>query len=138
MHESGENYLETILILQKRNGEVRSIDIAEELGYTKASISRAVSILRDDDYIVMNRRGAIEFTEKGRRTAEAIYERHLLISRFLECSLGLDHETAEKDACRIEHIISPETFRRIKTYVADAETQDRDGKGAGNECTESS
>ena len=138
MHESGENYLETILILQKRNGEVRSIDIAEELGYTKASISRAVSILRENEYVVMNAGGAIEFTDKGREKAEAIYERHLLISRFLECSLDLDHETAEKDACRIEHIISPETFRRIKNYVGACEKAAEDGKGAENAYTEGS
>lgn len=131
MRESGENYLETILILERRNGEVRSIDIAEELGYTKASISRAISILREQAYVVMNRSGAIEFTEKGRQAAEAIYERHLLISRFLECALGLDPAIAEKDACRIEHIISPETFEQIKLYVKTADSGRK--KGAGNE-----
>lgn len=122
MHESGENYLETILILKKRKGEVRSIDVAAELGYSKASISRAISILKDDEYVVVQN-GNIEFTDKGQRAAEAIYERHCLIGRFLEYALDLDHATADKDACRIEHIISPETFDRIKEYVHKAQAQ---------------
>lgn len=123
MHESGENYLETILILQQRNGEVRSVDIAEELNYSKASISRAISILKDSGYVVVGSGGRIEFTEKGRAAAEAIYERHCLIGRFLESVLDLDHEIADRDACRIEHIISPETFERIKTYLSGARAQ---------------
>lgn len=123
MHESGENYLETILILQKRKGEVRSVDIAEELGYSKASISRAIGILKDNEYVVVGGGGRIEFTEKGQQAAEAIYERHCLIGRFLEYALDLDHATADKDACRIEHIISPETFERIKSYVHRAQAE---------------
>ncbi len=122
MHESGENYLETILILQKRNGEVRSVDIAEELGYTKASISRAVGILKDSGYIAVGSGGRIEFTDKGQSAAEAIYQRHCRIGRFLEYTLDLDHDTADRDACRIEHIISQETFDRIKAFVQSAQT----------------
>lgn len=120
MQESGENYLETILILKKRRGEVRSIDIAEELGYSKPSISRAMGILKAQNYITMDG-GRIEFTEKGQAAAVSIYERHCLIGRFLEHSLGLDHETADKDACRIEHVISADTFARIKSYVNKAQ-----------------
>ena len=123
MHESGENYLETILILKKRKGEVRSVDVAEELGYSKASISRALGILKDSQYVVVESGGSIEFTEKGKQAAEAIYERHCLIGRFLEYALDLDHETADKDACRIEHIISPETFERIRAYVRKAQAE---------------
>lgn len=117
MHESGENYLETILLLKSRNGSVRSIDVADELGYSKASISRALGILREDEYVFVDDKGNIEFTQKGREMAEAIYERHCLISRFLEETLELAPEIAERDACRIEHIISPETFARIKAFV---------------------
>lgn len=118
MHESGENYLETILLLKARLGSVRSIDVADELGYSKASISRALGILREDAYVYVDDKGNIEFTPKGREKAEAIYERHCLISQFLEKTLGLDPKIAEHDACRIEHIISPETFDKIKIFMA--------------------
>lgn len=120
MHESGENYLETILLLKERasGGKVRSIDVATELGYSKASISRAMSVLRESGHVEMTPDGGIELTERGERKAEAIYERHCLISKYLETTLGLDPSIAEKDACRIEHIISPETFALIKEYVA--------------------
>lgn len=120
MHESGENYLETILILKERNGSVRSVDVAAELGYTKASISRAMSILREKGYVTTADNGELEFTELGRQTAEAIYERHRYLTRFLEMALGIDNETASCDACRIEHIISPETFEAVKGYVGSA------------------
>ncbi len=117
MHESGENYLETILVLENRNGSVRSIDIANELDYTKPSVSRAMSILRRDGLIIMEGTGHILLTEAGRDKAEAIYERHLLLSRFLESVLGISPETASQDACRIEHIISDETFDGGKGYL---------------------
>lgn len=119
LHESGENYLETILLLQRQKGEVRSVDIANELDYSKPSVSRAVGILRESGYITVTDNGLIQFTEKGRKRAEGVYERHRTIGEFLKLALGLDPSVADMDACRIEHIISPETFERIKTYVAD-------------------
>lgn len=119
IQESGENYLETILMLQKKNGSVRSIDVANELQYTKASISRAMSILKKAGYIIMEEGGNLILTEKGYDTANKIYERHELITEFLIASLGIDEETAAKDACRIEHVISEETFYKIKERVTD-------------------
>jgi len=121
IQESGENYLETILILKNRNGFVRSIDVANELGYTKASVSRAMSILKKAGYLVMEPDGALVLTESGKKRAEAIYERHNLIAKFLELTLDVDEHTATQDSCRIEHIISEESFSRIKKYVKKAE-----------------
>jgi Mn-dependent DtxR family transcriptional regulator len=115
LHESGENYLETILILMKRNGEVRSIDIANELNYTKASVSKAMKQLRENGYATVDKHGLISFTEKGKKRAERIYERHQLLSDFF-VSLGVDKETATDDACKIEHIISEKTFQKIKAH----------------------
>ena len=117
MQESGENYLETILILHNKNNFVRSIDIANELSYTKPSISRAMSILKENGYIIMQPNGNIILTETGAAKAAAIYERHNLISKFLKGTLGISEELAAQDACRIEHIISQETFDEIKRYV---------------------
>lgn len=114
VHESGENYLETILILQKRLGTVRSIDMASELGFTKPSVSRAVKLLKERGFITVEQGGAINLTESGLREAQSIYERHLIITRFFSEELGIDAETAEKDACRIEHIISKKSFAKIK------------------------
>ncbi|WP_037373233.1 metal-dependent transcriptional regulator [Anaerovorax odorimutans] len=119
IQESGENYLETILMLKKKNGSVRSIDIANELQYTKASISRAMSILKKGGYLIMEDGGNIVLTEKGLAKATQIYERHELITEFLAEALGVDEEVAAKDACRIEHIISEESFSRIKKWVYD-------------------
>ncbi|MGN0620965.1 MAG: metal-dependent transcriptional regulator [Porcipelethomonas sp.] len=115
--ESREDYLETILLLMKKNGEVRSIDIANELNYSKASISRAVGILKDSKYIVVDRNGQITFTAEGKEKAEAVYDRHITIKSFLEKILGVSEETAEHDACKIEHIISDESFEKIKELV---------------------
>lgn len=117
MYESGENYLETILILKNTKGEVRSIDIARELGFSKPSVSRAVGILKDQGYITMGSGGHIELTEKGRKEAEEIYERHRVLTEFLMRTAHVSAETAEKDACRIEHIISSETFEGIKQFL---------------------
>jgi len=119
MLESGENYLETILMLERRNGTVRSTEVAAALGYTKASVSRAMGLLRQSGYINMEDFGPISLTQAGRRKAEEIYERHCLITRFLELSLGVDHETAMADACRFEHDISTKTFEKIREYVYD-------------------
>ena len=117
IQESGENYLETILMLQRQGVDVRSIDIAVELGYTKPSISRAMSILKANDFIVMDSKGYITLTEKGREVAERMYERHLFLSSCLE-KIGVSEETAVNDACRIEHVISQESFEKLKEYVA--------------------
>lgn len=119
MYESRENYLETILILKKRNGNVRSIDIARELEFSKPSVSRAMSILKDEGYILIDEVGHIEFTDKGREKARGVYEKHLLITDFLVKALGVSAETAEEDACKIEHIISEDTFTGIKKYLKD-------------------
>ena len=116
IHESAENYLETILVLQKRNGYVRSIDIATELNFSKPSISNAMKQLSSKGYIQMDESRLITLTEKGRQVAEQIYERHQLISEFLEM-LGVDSHTAAEDACKIEHVLSKETFEKFKEHV---------------------
>ena len=116
--ESAENYLETILILKTRNGSVRSIDIAHELDFSKPSVSVAMKRLREKEYITVEDGGLIEFTEKGRKLAERIYERHVLLTKAL-VSLGVDPETAAEDACRVEHYISQETFDKIQEHFND-------------------
>lgn len=117
VHESGETYLETILVLSKRMETVRSIDLAVELGYTKPSVSRAVKLLKERGYITVERGGALLLTDAGLAEAEKIYERHLVITKFFNEVLGVDPETAEEDACRIEHIISTTSFEKIKQKV---------------------
>ena len=117
MYESGENYLETILMLKEQQGTVRSIDIARTLNFSKPSVSRAVSILKEDGYITMEAGGDIELTEKGREKAAAIYERHKLLTSFLQKVAGVTEEVAEDDACRMEHIISDEVFQGIKRFM---------------------
>ena len=117
MRESGENYLGTILILKQEKGYVRSIDIAQRLDFSKPSVSRAVGLLRENGYITMDpREGWIELTERGRSVAEMVYERHQLLSKWL-VALGVGEETAAADACRIEHVISEETFEKIKQHI---------------------
>ncbi|QIB68082.1 metal-dependent transcriptional regulator [Aminipila butyrica] len=113
IYESGEDYLETILILHKRNDVVRSIDVASELGFSKPSVSRAMGILKKDGYIFMDEKGHITLSEKGLTAAEGIYERHNNISKFLIDVLGVSEENAAKDACRIEHDLSNETYHKI-------------------------
>lgn len=122
-HESGEDYLETILLLYRKQGYVRSTDIANAMNYTKASISRAVKILKDDDYIYLDPNKMIFLTEKGEKKALEIYERHEVIAEFLVRVLQVDDETADQDACRIEHVISDSTFQGIKRLVKDAKEQ---------------
>ena len=117
IQESGENYLETILILQNKNGSVRSIDIANELEYTKASISRAMSILKKAEYITMEEGGNIHLTDTGYQRATQIYERHRLLTEYLIRALQISEETAVADACRMEHVISEESFHKIKNWV---------------------
>ena len=121
--ESGENYLETILVLTKKNGSVRSIDIADAMQFTKASVSRAMSILKRDNYIIMQPDGSIILTKEGQKQAAEVYDRHVTLTRFINEVLDVDVEIAEKDACRIEHIISPETFAGIKAQLAQKKAQ---------------
>ena len=116
LQESGEMYLETILILSRMKNFVRSIDVCEYMGYSKPSISRAVSLLRNDGYVNMDERGYLLLTEKGLAVAEKIYERHQVLTRALK-NMGVDERIAEEDACRIEHVISDESFDTIKSYV---------------------
>lgn len=113
IQESAENYLETILILKNKNGAVRSIDIANELGFSKPSVSVAMKNLRENGYIEVDSSGYITLLDSGKRIAEKIYERHTTLSKWL-VSLGVDAKTAAEDACRIEHIISSESFEAIK------------------------
>ncbi len=116
IQESAENYLETILILKKRNGFVRSVDIANELEYSKPSVSVAMKNLRENGYIETDADGEILLLDKGRKIAEKIYERHTLLADWLK-TLGVSPETAAEDACRIEHVISEESFEAIKRHV---------------------
>ena len=115
MKESGENYLETILILSA-HGPVRAVDVANTLGFSKPSVSRALGILSDSGLITQDRTG-IRLTAAGRLAAENIYERHRAITSFLILTTGVDSETAEQDACRIEHILSDATFAGIKRFL---------------------
>ncbi len=117
IHESAENYLETILILHKRKGYVRSIDIATELSFSKPSVSVAMKNLRTNGYIEVDDGGHITLTEKGLEIAEKMYERHTLLSNLL-VALGVQPEVAAEDACRIEHVISVETFEALKAHAA--------------------
>lgn len=115
IQESAEMYLETILILSQKNTMVRSIDVVDYMGFSKPSVSRAMSRLREEGLILMNKDGAILLTEDGRAIAGKIYERHRLLTEFI-CRLGVDPEVAAADACKIEHVISDETFEAIKNY----------------------
>ena len=115
IRESQEMYLETILLLKNRSGYVRSVDVAEELGYSRASVSRAVNLLAMNGDIVIAKSGEITLTEAGEMRAHSIYERHELITRVL-MELGADAELAEDNACRIEHVISDDLFALLKRY----------------------
>ena len=116
LQESGEMYLETILVLKNRKGAVRSIDVANEMGYSKPSISRAVSHLREGGYVDMDSDGYLTLTESGMNVASKIYERHRVLSRML-IYLGVDKDVAAEDACRMEHVISDESFNVIKAHM---------------------
>lgn len=116
LYESAEMYLETIHVLSQTGNSVRSIDVAEYMGYSKPSISRAVGILKKDGYLLMDRDGFLSLTDAGREIAEKIFERHTVISRTL-MALGVDEETAVGDACKIEHVISDKTFAAIKHHL---------------------
>lgn len=118
LQESGEMYLESIYVLQKKKGNVRSIDISEYMGYSKPSVSRAVGLLKDGGYITVQKDGVLNLTEEGLEIAEKIYERHTIITNLL-MALGVDKETAAVDACRVEHVISEKTFDAIKKNFKD-------------------
>ena len=115
LQESGEMYLETILILSRKTGDVRSIDICEYMGYSKPSVSRAVGILKNGGFITVDKSGYISLTDEGKELAEKIYERHNVITAVLT-KLGVDAETASEDACKMEHVISDKTFEALKKY----------------------
>ena len=114
--ESGEMYLETIYVLSLQSPSVRSIDVAEHLGYSKPSVSRAVGLLKQDGLLQMNEMGHLKLTEEGEKRAKKIYERHTVLSKLFQ-QLGVDEETATEDACRIEHYISDKTFEAIKSHM---------------------
>ena len=115
-HESEEMYLETILLLRQHRASVRSIDVVEELGYAKSSVSRAVNLLVKKGYIVIDGAGDITLTAAGQKKAAGIYERHRIITKAL-MAVGADEELAESNACRIEHVISDEMFEILKKYI---------------------
>ena len=115
IQESGEMYLETILILSQQGGSVRSLDVANYMGYSKPSISRAMGILKNEEYITIDENGFIKLTPSGSKIAKKIYERHVIICDLLK-NIGVDKKTAEEDACRIEHVISDKTFKAIKKF----------------------
>ena len=116
IHESGQMYLETIYVLSKEKSLVRAIDVGEHMGYSKPSVSRAIGILKAGEYITVDRSGFITLTAKGTKTAESLYERHTILTG-LFVSLGVDKEIATEDACKIEHVISHESFEAIKKYI---------------------
>ncbi|OLA60943.1 MAG: DtxR family transcriptional regulator [Firmicutes bacterium CAG:272_52_7] len=118
--ESGEMYLETILVLSKKKPAVRSIDVGEYMGYSKPSVSRAVGLLKDGGYVIADPDGHLTLTDAGREIAEKIYERHTVLTAFL-VRLGVDPETAAEDACKMEHDISDTSFQAIKNRVASEE-----------------
>lgn len=118
IQESGENYLEAILLLEDEKHRVRAVDIANALGVSKPSVTRAMGVLKKAGYIVQESYGDISLTEEGRRRAGDVLNRHRLIQEFLMLSVGVDVETADQDACRIEHVISEETAEGMRRYVA--------------------
>ncbi len=118
IHESGEMYLESIYVLSKKMDIVRSIDISEYMGYSKPSVSRAVGLLKKAGYVVTDEEGHLSLTQEGLALAEKIFERHTILTNFL-VKLGVDKETASKDACKMEHDISDKTFNAFKNFIAD-------------------
>ncbi|MBE7034666.1 MAG: metal-dependent transcriptional regulator [Ruminococcaceae bacterium] len=120
MKESGEMYLESIYVLCDKKKTVRSIDVAEHMNFSKPSVSRAVGLLKKDGYINVDKDGYISLTELGREKSKSIFERHTVLTKML-LSLGVDEETADEDACRMEHVISEKTFDAMKNYLAQNE-----------------
>lgn len=124
IQRSGEDYLETIYILQQRTGYVRSIDIAREMNYSKPSVSNGMRILRELGYITMAQDGQICLTDSGSNRAKEVYARHLLIREFFIKKLGVNADTAEIDACKIEHVISDETYEKLQRFMGGALSED--------------
>ena len=124
MQESGEMYLETIYVLSRQSSSVRSVDVAEEMGYSKPSVSRAVGLLRKDGLLEVDETGCLKLTAAGEEKAKRIYERHTVLSRLL-MNLGVDEATATEDACRIEHYISDRSFTAIKEHMLQCGAQSR-------------
>lgn len=116
LHQSGEDYLEAILMLQEKQGNVRAIDIARHLDYSKPSVSRAVGLLRENGYITVSEEGLICLTDTGRQVAESMYERHRLLTAWL-IELGVGADVAAEDACKLEHDLSEESFARLKAHI---------------------
>lgn len=116
IYASGEDYLEAVLVLQKEKGMVRSVDLARHMGFSKPSISHAVGVLKNGGFLTVDEDGYLHLTEDGREVAEKIYERHQFFTEQL-VAVGVNRETAERDACRIEHAISEETFQKLKASV---------------------
>ena len=116
LQESGENYLETILILEKRNGIARSVDVANELGFSKPSVSRAMSVLKEAGYVKVGQINQLVLTETGRAVAEKVYHKHCVLKQFL-MKIGVEEQIAAKDACRMEHVISEQTLECILKHM---------------------
>ena len=116
LQESGEMYLETIYVLSKKSDSVRSLDVAEQMGFSKPSVSRAVKLLKEGEYLTVDKDGYLHLTESGLAVAKKIYERHTVLTELL-VSLGVSRETAAEDACEIEHVISDESFAAMKNHL---------------------
>ena len=116
LQESGEMYLETIYVLSQSSNHVRSIDVAEHMGYSKPSVSRAMGLLKQGGYVIVDEDGFLVLTEGGRNMAQKIFDRHTVLSKLL-VSMGVSEKTAAEDACKIEHVISDETFHAIKNHL---------------------
>ena len=117
LQESGEMYLESILVLSEKKGAVRSIDVCEYMGFSKPSVSRAIHLLEDGGYLTVDEKGYLKLTNVGAEVAKKIYERHRVLTEIL-CYLGVDRETATDDACRMEHVISDTTFEALKARLS--------------------
>ena len=117
LFRSGEDYLKTILILEEQNGSVRSVDVAERLHFSRASVSKAMKLLEEGGYLTMDREKRLQLTELGKTTAGSVYERHSVLNEAL-LAIGVTPETAERDACEIEHAISEETFAQVKAFLS--------------------
>lgn len=116
LHESGEMYLETIYVLSKKMGVVRSVDVSDHMNYSKPSVSRAIGLLKNGGFVLVDKSGSLSLTDSGRAVAESIYEKHTILSNLL-VQLGVDQETATEDACRMEHVISDTSFLAIKRHA---------------------